>query len=233
LEFTYDPENNRLYPKNPQFWANLSRMIGWYFADPKSDYLLFLDCDEILDPSRFLPWLHSGAYREWEAMQLACYWYFFKETWQSVRWDDTPVLVNRSSISVDKLFGLLERGEFYTQCLGSKARNVMGLDGLPMIHHYSWVRNKEQMMRKVCSWTHRNERDWAELVEKEFIAPFRGKDFVHGSALQEVQAFATFDLDQKPVPNLKRNSAPKNVRIVNTDEIHKIDLQLRFNLYVN
>jgi hypothetical protein len=49
-----------------------------------------------------------------------------------------------------------------------------------MIHHYSWVRTKEEMLRKVKSWTHSGDRDWVSQVEKEFAHEFNGTDFVHG-----------------------------------------------------
>jgi len=49
-----------------------------------------------------------------------------------------------------------------------------------MIHHYSWVRTKEEMLKKVSNWGHaRDKGDWKELVEMEYSRPFNGQDFLH------------------------------------------------------
>jgi hypothetical protein len=48
------------------------------------------------------------------------------------------------------------------------------------MHHYSWVRTKEEMLRKVKAWGHTNDKDWNTLIEEEFSREFNGKDFVHG-----------------------------------------------------
>ena len=49
-----------------------------------------------------------------------------------------------------------------------------------MFHHFSWVRTKEEMLKKVRSWGHKGDRNWIELVEKEFSTDFQKTDFIHG-----------------------------------------------------
>ena len=53
-------------------------------------------------------------------------------------------------------------------------------NGQIMCHHYSWVRSKEEMLKKVVSWAHSTDKNWVELVNEEFTRPFNGTDFVHG-----------------------------------------------------
>ena len=53
-------------------------------------------------------------------------------------------------------------------------------DNEPLIHHYSWVRTKEEMLKKVLNWGHKNDKNWSDLIEEEFSRPFNGTDFVHG-----------------------------------------------------
>ena len=60
-----------------------------------------------------------------------------------------------------------------------KTRNVKGINGKPMIHHYSWVRTKDEMLKKVLTWGHNKDRDWVKLIEEEFTRPFNGKCFVN------------------------------------------------------
>jgi hypothetical protein len=228
IEFEFNPEQNECGPKNSQFWHNLSRLLGLYFVDKDIDYILFIDCDEIFDADAFMQWLHVFPYVEYEAMQLACYWYFRKECYQAAKWEDTPVFVKKSGIVIDMLMDPLERGSIYSQTQGDKLRHVLGVDQRPMCHHYSWVRTKEQMLRKVLSWSHRTERDWKRLVEEEFERPFNGRDFVHGYECVAVEPFVEIDLYKEPL-NFQVEEA-KNVRFINTEKIHKIDLSLRFDI---
>ena len=57
--------------------------------------------------------------------------------------------------------------------------NHILVDGKPMIHHFSWVRTKEEMLKKVHNWGHKNDTNWIDLVEEEFSRPFSGTDFIH------------------------------------------------------
>ena len=59
-------------------------------------------------------------------------------------------------------------------------KELIGYENKPVIHHFSWVRTKDEMLQKVNSWGHRFDRDWGKLVEEEFTRPFNGTDFVHG-----------------------------------------------------
>ena len=61
----------------------------------------------------------------------------------------------------------------------NKKRMIVDKDGNPMIHHYSWVRTKDEMIQKVKSWGHNIDKDWISLIEEEFSRPFNGKCFVN------------------------------------------------------
>jgi hypothetical protein len=77
----------------------------------------------------------------------------------------------------DVVFHEAERGNF-TNITNNYVRNQMW-NGEPIMHHFSWVRTKEEMLRKVKSWGHTNDRDWNPMIEEEFSREFNGKDFVH------------------------------------------------------
>ena len=50
----------------------------------------------------------------------------------------------------------------------------------PFIHHYSWVRTKEEMLKKVLNWGHKDDSfDWISKIEEEFSRDFNGTDFIH------------------------------------------------------
>jgi len=94
--------------------------------------------------------------------------------------EDSAVLAKRDLLTEEVVMGENERESIYLLLKGKKERKVMGVDGSPLIHHYSWVRDREEMLKKVRSWGHNKDKNWEELVEKEFQGGFSGTDFVHG-----------------------------------------------------
>ena len=68
-----------------------------------------------------------------------------------------------------------------------------------MIHHYSWVRTKDEMLKKINSWGHKGDRNWIELVESEFSQDFKGVDFIHGYRYQTVPS--AFDIQFSEFPS--------------------------------
>ncbi len=224
IQFEFHKERNFYGAHSAHFWHNLGRLMGFYHVRPEIEYLLFLDVDEIVEEKKFQTWLQEFPVQEYLALRLACYWYFREEKFQAKYWEDTPLLVKKEALNHDILMNGLERPGSYSQIYGKKERHIKDKDGLPMIHHYSWVRTREEMLRKVVSWGHREERDWVSLVEKEFSGPFSGKDFVHGYEFVEVKPYVK--LKKKAFPEIKGNNS--NVRFLSTREMNKIDLALKF-----
>ena len=66
---------------------------------------------------------------------------------------------------------------------------VNGLDSEPMIHHYSWVRTYEEMLKKVKHWGNTKDKDWTTMVHKEFEKDFDGTDFVHNYEYNKVEGY--------------------------------------------
>jgi hypothetical protein len=71
--------------------------------------------------------------------------------------------------------------------------NMARFDNQIIMHHFSWVRTKEQMLKKVESWAHKGDKHWVSLIEEEFKYSFRGRDFVHNYKFIEVEN--TFKID--------------------------------------
>lgn len=203
---------------SPHFWHNVGRLVG--YAHAKTPYLLFLDVDEIAEGKMLASWLDSLPIEEFTALRLACYWYFREARFRAKAIEDTPLLVRRQSLTYDALMHPEERaGTFYT-LQGKKERHACAAP--PLIHHYSWVRSKDQMLAKVARWGHRSEWDWNELIEEEFSRPFSGRDFVYGYTFDEVESrlkTCTYE------PSLIR---PRNVTRLTLQELKALDLQLKF-----
>ena len=94
-------------------------------------------------------------------------------------------LVKRDTLAPLTLLNDLERIGAHLLHPGPKREKAVGVDGLPFIHHYSWVRTKEECLQKGRTWGHKNEENWTEIVEKTF----RGEGLFH------------IDLEFEEIPN--------------------------------
>lgn len=168
-----------------RYWHNYSRLIAAQKIHDLCDWILFIDADEIIDSSlfkKFILTLKSNP--QINSYKLANYWYFREPIYRAKAIEDSAVVV-RSEYSTN--INLLdfnrerEQFEFY-----NTPRKVM-VDNKPIMHHYSWVRNKEEMLRKVRAWGHNQDKDWSKLVEEEFSRNFNNKCFVNTYDFETVE----------------------------------------------
>jgi hypothetical protein len=68
------------------------------------------------------------------------------------------------------------------------------------VHHYSWVRTKEELCKKFSSWSHHWERPWLNLVEVEYKDSFKERDFIRGYTYREVEPY--FDPLLESLPSI-------------------------------
>jgi hypothetical protein len=188
------------------FWHCVSRIVGFSCVDEEIETILFLDADEVPEGKKFQEWLDGGDYRQYAVLKLANYWYFREPRYRAEKLEDSVILAQKKVLTSDVLIHPNERCALYEMLPHPKRRMVTGVDGLPLVHHFSWVRTQEEMLKKVKSWGHKKDRNWEELVTKEFNAPFQGTDFVHGYPFQEV--VSPFPICLEPpsfTPRGKRN----------------------------
>ncbi len=192
------------------FWHSLARLIGYVHLGEETETVLFLDADEVPEGKRFAEWLDCSDYRQHTVLKLSNYWYFREPCYQALRTEDSVVLVQKRALESEILLNGEERDAIYNLLPGPKRRHVTGSDGHPMFHHYSWVRTREEMLKKVMAWGHKGDRDWAAAVNEEFAAPFRGTDFIHGYTYQLVKS--SFDIRLDP-PHFEPKGAPQVKRM--------------------
>jgi len=188
IEFQYD--ENLFMRNGAHFPHNLARWIGYKYLNSDIEYILFIDADEIVDGALFKKWLDQDIFINLAAMTFRSYWYFRKSFYRARQTETLGVLISRNSITKTKMFHNRERNAM----LQTPAGLVFPYEGEPFFHHFSWVRTKKEMLRKVSSWGHKNDRNWVELVEQEFTGTFSGRDFVHGYDYDIVKSFMDIDM---------------------------------------
>ncbi len=192
------PPKNPLQQRPKAYWHNIARMEGFAHVRPSS-WVLFLDADEIPDATLFGQWVSNilPTIPHDVALKLANYWYFRQPIYQATQFEDSPVLIHSTRIGNSLSESLMtdnERDGIIVATKTACVRNVVHHQTkLPMIHHFSWVRPHDQLIRKVKLWGHQNDADWEALIENELSQPFAGKDFVHGYSFTEVPNFFVID----------------------------------------
>ncbi len=243
LEFHFDPEKSYNYfstlcPSHRNFrheWHNTGRWLGFLHASPETEFFLFLDSDEIFDGELFLKWQEQIGIKQYSAMRFAAYYHFREAKFEAIEQDDFSLLVKKESLQSEFFWNLDERFGLFHLLQGEKKLGVRGVDGKPMVRHYSGVRTKEELQKKLGSWGHHWERDWERLLNEEYSRSFNGKDFIRRYTYQTVPT--VFDPMSVEVPSLpfvsledhrKRLHRFKNVHIISREEAFRRDLKNEF-----
>lgn len=181
-------------------------------------WVLFLDADEVPEGRTVCKWwnaswgLGSQSHQTMDrrvTYKMANWWYFLLPDVRSDTPQDSVLLVHSSNVTDAGLCDPQERdGILAHACLASSSRSsqqaqvqtvcsrmtmaVVSNDrSVIMFHHYSWVRSREDLLRKVQAWGHRGDAPWQELLEHAWrLVDERGevpsREFVHGTKLERV-----------------------------------------------
>ena len=167
-ELMEEPELTR----RTAYWCNRSRWEALAALDPACEYVLVLDADEVPEGDRmkaFVQQLDTPA-QDTPALKLANYWYMREPTLRLGGIEDSAVLVPRHRlISRDAV--MLCNQERNDLAYEPVVRQVTDGTPRPMIHHYSWVRTPDNLLKKVQVWSHCDDRDWVSAVRHELTRP--------------------------------------------------------------
>lgn len=182
IKFNYEPS------QSSRWHHNAGRKIGILSAPSDTEYFMFIDVDEIIEPGKFIEWWKTQDATPLDSYRLACYWYFRDFKYRSKNWEEAIALVKAGPITSNDnlIFHHEERKALFWSIPEHTRMDKCLYNGLPFSHHYSWVRSRESMLKKVSSWGHNKDRDWKSAVEKEFEQPFRGKDVIFGDREYDV-----------------------------------------------
>ncbi len=196
IEFALENEGYGIYsslnncdPDWIHYLHSTARYVGYQFLHPETKYVLFLDVDEIIDGDKMKAWLQNYNYQEYNAVRFTSYFYFREARFRATKIMRNALLVKRANFDSQLILDINERKGTFDAIIGPKLEDVRGLDGTPLVHHYSWVKTTDEMHKKVQSWGHHKDCDWVTLIQNELKAPFNLKDQFWGFDYSEVQPF--------------------------------------------
>ena len=182
-EVTKTIEHNPLQRRPHAYWHNISRIVGASQIYGGTDWILFLDGDEVPEGDLVKDWLENTTLDPECSYKCCNYWYFRDVVNQATTWEDSVLLVPGRWFRMENLYKLLMKDNERDglAVMFNLQRNVVHPKiQKPMFHHFSWVRSKEGLLRKVRNWGHKSDKDWERLIEEKWAQPFDGTDFVHG-----------------------------------------------------
>jgi hypothetical protein len=170
VEYPVDPQ---VAVEQPRRFHNLARLTGYEKLrtqlQGRKIWVIFLDGDEVPDGRRLGAWFadHVHHLRDTVAYKLACFWYFRSPRWRSTTYEDSIVLVSSEHLTPGVLRDdLRERDGIVAAPPGGCLRMITDASGEPMFHHYSWVRPRHIIQRKVKTWGHKHDNvDWQHILD--------------------------------------------------------------------
>jgi hypothetical protein len=163
------------------YWHSTARYVGYHFVK-ESDFILFLDVDEIVDADRFIEWFSQFPLTDYAALRFSSFFYFREPQYRALhKWPLNALLINRKFMPEPEIIlDIFERRGLYDQIQGPKINDICGIDQKPMVHHYSWVRSSQEIQHKVQTWGHLHDKNWQPLIDQEWGSSFSGIDRIHG-----------------------------------------------------
>ncbi len=167
------------------YWHNLARWTAVKALKNEDSWVFVIDADEIPDGDKVSEWIRCkcGELRKSHCYKLGTYWYFKTPEYQSQSYEDSILLIHKSHLTEENIFGDLERDYTISHSGLKLERMILGLDGLPMWHHFSFVRSRDGIKKKLLSWGHAD--DLFKNVNIDDVMNYmymndKPNDFVHG-----------------------------------------------------
>jgi hypothetical protein len=143
------------------YWHNLARWTAINaLSETSPPWVFVIDADEIPEGTLVKTWLDNIAddLNPECCYKMACYWYFKLPENQATTLEDSILLIHKRHLLIkDNIFGDNERDHLIKHSKSRLLRTVKDLNGSVMWHHYSFVRSKEGLIRKLSTWAHVND----------------------------------------------------------------------------
>ena len=214
------------------YWHSTARYIGFQMMERSdSGYVLFIDVDEIADTKRMQEWLEKFPFDKYNGIRFTSYFYFRESIFRAEKLFKNGLMVRKDKVAPELLLDIHERRGVFVSLPGPKIDNVGGLDGNPLFHHYSWVKPKHELLRKVKSWGHSHERDWESCINNEYskndFDSKSGKDSIWGFSYKQVSPLC--DPLTVPVPQESVEKLFDNVTCIDRQSLQRLQIDSIFS----
>lgn len=235
IEFAYYPDHiySKYHTIDPAsedwaiYWTATTRYIGLQYMSREIEHVLFLDSDEVVEGTRFLKWFESGKEREFEVMRFGSYYYAIRADLQSELYVNLPLIVKKECFQGLTLLNSLERIGAYRSHVGPKREYVLGLDEKPLVHHYSWVRTKQEALQKGRTWAHRNDADWDALIKDAFQLKNIDRIFGSDHTFKTIES-PYFDPMSVKIPQKRASIHTSNVLKIGARDVFRKEIENEF-----
>jgi hypothetical protein len=174
------------------YWHNLARWTGANALKGSHEWVFVIDADEIPEGHLVKDWLQSTRLDPKCCYKNACYWYFKKPEYQAATLEDSILLIRKQYLlNEDIVFGDQERDHIIARSGCQLNRMTKNDQGKVMWHHFSWVRTRQGLTRKVKTWAHANDLYHKDRVDvnkliSTIFADDNVNDIVHGYTYRRV-----------------------------------------------
>lgn len=159
----------RTSPK--RYWINKARYQGLDHVDANAKWVLLIDSDEIPDANNFIKWADTIDWNEMDnkyTLNFDNYVYFWKNCYIKKENENSIVLLSekvfRKKEEYKPLFmNEFERTVFYKYIPEKYCVMNIKYNDECLFHHYSWVRNLDEMKSKVLNWGHSDDHLFIEI----------------------------------------------------------------------
>lgn len=175
------------------YWHNLARWTAVASLKRRDGWVFVIDADEVPDGTLVKAWLDRRLrfLNKRECYKIANYWYFKSPCFRARQLEDSVLLIHADYLTEANIFGDNERDHLIPASCCALKRQVRGLNGTVMWHHYSFVRSKQGLMHKLRNWGHSTEdafrtMDVQKMVDDAFEKEDVNVDFIHGYTYDKV-----------------------------------------------
>lgn len=172
------------------YWHNLARWTGIQ-ALKKKEWVFIIDGDEVPEGALVKIWLEKAMniFKEDECYKIATFWYFKDPTNRAKTLEDSILLMHYKHLTEDNIFGDYERDHLIPASKCALQRNIMGINKAILWHHFSFVRPKHILERKLRTWGHSNDIFKGANIEKIIEDIYKDdnvNDIVHNYQYEKV-----------------------------------------------
>lgn len=195
VDTSIDLQNQRGVRSRPTaYWHNLARWTGINALNPqqKAGWVFLIDADEIPEGRLVREWLATTLrYLNPDACyKIASYWYFKEATNRARTLEDSILLIHRSKLTLETIFGDGERDHTIvsSRCTLYRQIKYKDEDGNHRVlwHHYSWVRSRAGLLHKIQNWGHSNEYADPHKIISYIFKDDQVNDVIHGYSYDQV-----------------------------------------------